>query len=210
MTPPPSSTSPSTTLPTKIGILLYPSFQLIDVAGPLDALNILSYTHPLTLSIVAATLTPISTQTAAGTQRGSIFAQSIMPTHTFETAPRDLDVVIVPGGLGMRGEGWEERMKGVGEWLEGLGLGLGLGEDRGPKWVKARHPNVDWIAKARWVVDGRFWTSSGVSAGIDLTYAWIGHVFGEDVAQDIADRSEYVRNTDAGDDGGFAERWGAI
>ncbi|KAE8852223.1 hypothetical protein HRS9122_02510 [Pyrenophora teres f. teres] len=98
MTPPPSSTSTSTTLPTKIGILLYPSFQLIDVAGPLDALNILSYTHPLTLSIVAATLTPISTQTAAGTQRGSIFAQSIMPTHTFETAPRDLDVVIVPGG----------------------------------------------------------------------------------------------------------------
>ncbi|KAE8843192.1 hypothetical protein PTNB73_01239 [Pyrenophora teres f. teres] len=168
MTPPPSSTSTSTTLPTKIGILLYPSFQLIDVAGPLDALNILSYTHPLTLSIVAATLTPISTQTAAGTQRGSIFAQSIMPTHTFETAPRDLDV------------------------------------------VKSRHPNVDWIAKARWVVDGRFWTSSGVSAGIDLTYAWIGHVFGEDVAQDIADRSEYVRNTDAGDDGGFAERWGAI
>ncbi|KAI2481851.1 ThiJ/PfpI family protein [Pyrenophora tritici-repentis] len=165
------SPSPSTTrLPMKIAIILYPSFQLLDVAGPLDALNILSYTHPLTLSIVAASLTPISTQTAAGTQRGSVFAQSIVPTHTFETALWDWDVVI----------------------------------------VKARHPNVDWIAKARWVVDGRYWTSSGVSAGMDLTYAWIGHVFGEDMAQDIADRSEYVRNTDAGDDGGFAARWGAV
>ncbi|KAF7576457.1 hypothetical protein PtrM4_006970 [Pyrenophora tritici-repentis] len=95
------SPSPSTTrLPMKIAIILYPSFQLLDVAGPLDALNILSYTHPLTLSIVAASLTPISTQTAAGTQRGSVFAQSIVPTHTFETALWDWDVVIVPGGWG--------------------------------------------------------------------------------------------------------------
>lgn len=45
---------------------------------------------------------------------------------------------------------------------------------------------------------------------MDLTYAWIEAVFGKEAARDVAERSEYVRNTDAGDDGGFAERWGSV
>lgn len=34
-------------------------------------------------------------------------------------------------------------------------------------------------------------------------------MFGEEVAQFVADRSEYERNVDAEDDR-FAERWGAV
>lgn len=68
---------------------------------------------------------------------------------------------------------------------------------------------MHWVPKARWVVDGNIWTSSGISAGIDLTYAWVGHVWGEEVADYIADCSEYERNRDAGADR-FAERWGAV
>jgi transcriptional regulator GlxA family with amidase domain len=75
--------------------------------------------------------------------------------------------------------------------------------------VKAIHPQVNWVAQARWVVDGNIWTSSGISAGMDLAFAWIAEAFGEDVAQYTADRSEYSRNTDAGDDR-YAERWGAV
>jgi transcriptional regulator GlxA family with amidase domain len=68
---------------------------------------------------------------------------------------------------------------------------------------------VNWIAKARWVVDGPFWTSSGISAGIDVTFAWMASVFGEEKAQYVADRSEYERNVDAENDR-YAERWGAV
>ena len=25
--------------------------------------------------------------------------------------------------------------------------------------------NIEWVARARWIVDGKFWTSSGVTAG---------------------------------------------
>lgn len=57
-------------------------------------------------------------------------------------------------------------------------------------------PEVKWEKKARWVVDGNIWTSSGISAGIDVTYAFVGKLYGEDVAQKIADRSEYIRNKD--------------
>jgi transcriptional regulator GlxA family with amidase domain len=73
--------------------------------------------------------------------------------------------------------------------------------------VKEQNTNVEWIAKARWVVDGNIWTSSGISAGIDLIYAWIAEVWGEETASLIADISEYERNKDAGNDR-FAERWG--
>jgi transcriptional regulator GlxA family with amidase domain len=75
--------------------------------------------------------------------------------------------------------------------------------------VKALHPQVNWVAKARWVVDGNIWTSSGISAGIDLTFAWMAEVFGEETAQLVADRSEYERNIESGNDR-YAERWGAV
>lgn len=58
-------------------------------------------------------------------------------------------------------------------------------------------------------MDGNIWTSSGVSAGIDLTFAWVGEVFGEDVADFVADCSEYERNRDSTSDR-FAEKWGAV
>lgn len=43
---------------------------------------------------------------------------------------------------------------------------------------------------------------------MDLAFAWIENVWGEEAATLVADSSEYERNTDAGDDR-FAERWGA-
>jgi putative intracellular protease/amidase len=42
---------------------------------------------------------------------------------------------------------------------------------------------IEWIPSARWVEndgDGvKVWTSSGVSAGIDMMYAWLKHFYGE-------------------------------
>ncbi|OAK93976.1 DJ-1/PfpI family protein-like protein [Phaeosphaeriaceae sp. SRC1lsM3a] len=238
-----SSTSPQQH-PKHIGLLLFPGFQLLDAAGPLDALHLLSLRTPLRLSVFARTLDPVGTQNPVQTAIGSAFSPAMVPTHTFASAPDDLDVLIVPGGLGSRGEGSEERMQGVVEFLTSLELDK-KPEDRTGKGrqiryvltvctgseilarthlldgrrattnkrvfneVKAKHPQVEWIAKARWVVDGDVWTSSGVSAGMDLVFAWMSEVWGEEVAQETADRSEYVRNGDGAGDG-FAERWGAV
>jgi transcriptional regulator GlxA family with amidase domain len=68
---------------------------------------------------------------------------------------------------------------------------------------------VNWVAKARWVDDGDVWTSSGITAGMDLMYAWIEHIWGKETADLIADSSEHIRTRNAGDDP-FAERWGAV
>lgn len=62
------------------------------------------------------------------------------------------------------------------------------------------------MAKARWVVDGNVWTSSGVSAGIDATLAFIEEVYGGEEAASIADLMEYERHTDPSWDP-FAEKF---
>lgn len=60
--------------------------------------------------------------------------------------------------------------------------------------------NVRWLRQARWATDGNVWTSSGITAGIDMMYAFIGSQYGEREAEAIAHASEYVRNTDPNDD----------
>ena len=68
-------------------------------------------------------------------------------------------------------------------------------------WVVASSENVDWIKKARWVVDGKYYTSSGISAGIDMALGFISHIAGSEKAGDIAYRMEYnwQRDKDADD-----------
>ncbi|KAH8641880.1 DJ-1/PfpI family protein-like protein [Alternaria alternata] len=227
---------PAHPLPTKIGVVIFPGFQLLDWAGPLDAFNILSNNHTLNLCTIAYTLDPVPTQNFMQDKQGSQFSQSMVPTHTFENAPDDLEVLLLPGGLGARGPGSDAWMKPQVEYLKRLDMSgkgnikwvltvctgseilarTGLLDGRRATTnkrafndVKTQHPNVDWVAKARWVVDGNIWTSSGISAGMDLAFAWMAEVFGEETAQFVADRSEYERNVDSGNDR-YAERWGAV
>ena len=53
------------------------------------------------------------------------------------------------------------------------------------KSVVATDPSAQWIPHARWAVDENIWSSSGVSAGIDVTLAWIACLYGEDVATNV-------------------------
>ena len=61
-------------------------------------------------------------------------------------------------------------------------------------------PKVNWVAVARWVVDGNIWTSSGISADIDLTIAFLEAIYGNETATTIANTMEYERHTNSTDD----------
>ncbi|KAF7121771.1 hypothetical protein CNMCM5793_009324 [Aspergillus hiratsukae] len=50
---------------------------------------------------------------------------------------------------------------------------------------------VRWVEEARWVADGDVWTSSGVSAGIDMMLAFVRKVYGKEMASGIAREIEY-------------------
>jgi len=58
--------------------------------------------------------------------------------------------------------------------------------------VKTYAPKVEWVAKARWVEDGKYFTSSGVSAGIDMAFAVIAKLCGRETSLQIASRAEYT------------------
>ena len=107
-------------LPTHFALVVFPQFEVLDAFGPTEALHCLG--HPLvypdaskiTLSIVGPSLAPVSTGPAEGDPSPvkSRVAQTIVPTHTFDDPPKDIDVLIVPGGFGagpkaLFGGSWE-------------------------------------------------------------------------------------------------------
>jgi transcriptional regulator GlxA family with amidase domain len=133
----------SSALPTKIGIILFPGFQLLDAAGPLDAFSLLSQQHPLEISILGATLSPISTANAMQSS-----GASIVPTHTFEQARElGLDVLVLPGGLGTR---TEENVRDVVKFVKSLELG---GEG-GVRWMLTVCTGSEVLARTGWL-DGK-------------------------------------------------------
>jgi cyclohexyl-isocyanide hydratase len=73
------------TAPLQIGMLLYPGFTLLDLAGPQTAFGLHGQTH-----LIWKTMAPVPTDMGV----------SMNPTMTFAEVPDNLDVLFVPGGFG--------------------------------------------------------------------------------------------------------------
>jgi transcriptional regulator GlxA family with amidase domain len=133
---------------------------------------------------------------------------------------RAYDLLLVPGGKGTRREvgnkrlldwlaGAAERAEIVASVCTGSALLAKAGLLDGKRattnklafdWVASQGPKVDWQRSARWVEDGKFWTSSGVSAGTDMALALIARLCGIERAHEAADWAEYIWNEDSSDD----------
>ncbi|MFV5191157.1 DJ-1/PfpI family protein [Acinetobacter courvalinii] len=61
--------------------------------------------------------------------------------------------------------------------------------------VQSLNNQVLWQTQARWVTDRKFYTSSGVSAGMDMTLAFIQDTQGKNMAQLCAEEAEYLWNS---------------
>jgi len=67
-------------------------------------------------------------------------------------------------------------------------------------WVVQQDPEVIWIRKARWTIDGKYYTSSGITAGIDMALGFIADKFDDATARRIAKSLEYIWNDDKDND----------
>ena len=212
---------------TRLGIIIFPGFALLDVAGPMQFFNQLSLIQPFELSIIAKTLEPVTTVPSKSLGPPTQFqpiGEQWLPTHTFDTAPL-LDILLVPGGYGLRDQTifddialFIKKQYPNLKYLLSVCTGAttiaatGLLDGRRATsnkfaWSFAtHHQNVNWIREARWVVDGNIWTSSGVAAGMDMTYAFISTVYSSEIAKDIANRMEYEPHTDPNWDP-FSQMW---
>jgi transcriptional regulator GlxA family with amidase domain len=157
----------------------------------------------------------ITTAEKAG-QWASAQGPRAVADYGFDDCP-SIDVLVVPGGIGTRQAASDERLL---DWLRRrssaaqivtsvcTGAALlacaGLLDGRRAtsnkavfRWVSSLGKGVDWVPEARWVEDGNVFTSSGGSAGIDMTLAVIASLEGRDAAVRIAERMEYEWHEDA-------------
>ncbi|KAK7032423.1 hypothetical protein VNI00_013171 [Paramarasmius palmivorus] len=216
------------TLPVDYGVLLFPAFQALDVFGPMDALNILSWNYSINLHLISDSLDPVTTKSEAMNVPNSNFSESVVPTHTFDNPPPKIDVLFVPGGVGTRAPApaLDRHIAFIKETYPSLQYLISVCTG---SWLLAKAGVLDgknatsnkrawagreglgngtqWIAHARWIVDGNIWTTSGVSAGMDGTLAWMAEVYGEDAALDVANGMEYERHTNGSWDP-FADLYG--
>jgi transcriptional regulator GlxA family with amidase domain len=56
--------------------------------------------------------------------------------------------------------------------------------------------NVTWVPSARWVHDGKIWTSSGVAAGMDMTYALLSWMYGSEKVNTTMNNNELSPHVD--------------
>ncbi|EFY86633.1 hypothetical protein J3459_010895 [Metarhizium acridum] len=202
--------------PTNHAVVFFDGFQALDAFGPLDVLNLLSLKaqHRISLSVLRPQEGAVPTL-APGL--GLTIGQSVLPTHSFANAPPEIEVLLVPGALGTRDTKATQPVVDLVRkifpklrFLLTVCTGAALAARTGVlsskratsnklalEWVVSQDPGNDvrWVRRARWVQDGNVWTASGVSAGMDMMYAFVAAHYGEDVAASIAATAEYTRNT---------------
>ncbi|MBE2213926.1 MAG: DJ-1/PfpI family protein [Opitutaceae bacterium] len=190
--------------PLVVGVIVFEGYETLDVFGPVQIFGGLG--RRAKLVTIAETIQPVHAR----------FGPAVVPDHTFETVG-PLDVLLIPGGMGTRREvdntafiaairRLSESAPLVSTVCTGSALlartGLLSGHKattnkRAFQWVVAQDRTVNWIHEARWVEDGRYATSSGVSAGIDMSLGLVARLFDRKTAQSIADSAEYVWNDDS-------------
>jgi transcriptional regulator GlxA family with amidase domain len=193
--------------PRTLGAVLYPQFELLDLYGPLEMFGSLG--RALRIVTLAEQAGPVP----------STPGPSTVAEHSFASAP-PLDLLLVPGGVGTFAQLKNAALLGflreraprcevAMSVCTGAALyaAAGLLDGRRATTNKqffsltsASGPRTDWVREARWVEDGSFVTSSGVSAGTDMALAVIARLWGASVAQQIADLTEYEWQRDAGRD----------
>jgi transcriptional regulator GlxA family with amidase domain len=190
-----------------LGVLLFEEFELLDVFGPLEMFSMLPDDFAIRLVSQSA---PIVTSNGG--------PRSMIDDHFADD--RHYDILLVPGGMGTRREvenrallRWlaaaADRAEIVASVCTGSALLAKAGVLDGRRattnknafdWVASQGPAVHWQRRARWVEDGKFITSSGVSAGTDMALALIARLCGIDQARQVAHWAEYVWNEDSADD----------
>jgi len=188
----------------KVGALFFEGFELLDIFGPLEMFGVL----PDLFEIVTIGETRSALASAQGPK--------VVVDHLFDTAGQ-MDVLLVPGGIGTRAGVENERLLGfLRDQAPGLeilasictGAGLlakaGLLDGRRAtsnkmvfSWPVSQGPKTTWVPEARWVEDGNVFTASGVAAGIDMALAVIARLVGVEVATHVANGTEYDWHRDA-------------
>lgn len=186
----------------KIAVILFDEFETLDVFGPVEIFGRLQDLYSIDFF----------------SEKGG----EIINSHGVKiiTKPMadisNLDILLIPGGYGTRVEANNKAFIEIltdlsikSEYVLTVCTGTGLlaktglidGKNattnkRAFDWVMSQGSDVNWIKKARWVVDGKYYTSAGVSAGMDMAFGFLADSHGIHFARKIAYEIEYTWQED--------------
>ncbi len=181
-----------------INVLLFTDFTALDVFGPVEVLCRLPEADIRYFSL----------------EGGTVSNKQGIKIGTLKPEEKDLeDVWLIPGGFGTRKEVDNgplislisliaEKSSYCLTVCTGSALLSKTGALNGRKaatnhrafgWASSQNLSVNWDGVSRWVKDGKFYTSAGVSAGIDMALGFVSDLFGREFSEECAAAIEYER-----------------
>lgn len=197
-----------------IAVLLFEDFETLDVFGSVEIFGRLLDKYI------------IKFYSLNGGQINNKHGVSIT-TERLEDINKDLEIFIIPGGLGTRKEVENklliEKIKDISilsKYILTICTGSALlartglldkkkatSNKRAFAWVITNGENVIWDNKARWTIDEKYYTSSGVSAGIDMSLGFLSDRYGIEFARQVAFEIEYNWTEDKDNDTFTTEKY---
>jgi transcriptional regulator GlxA family with amidase domain len=182
-----------------IAFVLYPGITLLDMVGPLQVFSLLrGFNDQYQPVVVAERTEPVATDTPLTVTADKTFAEVPDPT-----------IVIVPGGgaptiKAMGDPAIRDYLRRAAETSQVVGsvctgamilAAAGLLEGRNATTHWSHHRLLERLGATymprRWVEDGKFITSAGVSAGIDMALALVARLTDEPTARMVQLWIEY-------------------
>ncbi len=177
-------------------LLIFPGFQILDAAGPIAAFEIAGRLCPGSYALQLAAVAPGAVPSSAGVSLSAAATRGL----------RAVDTLLIAGGEGVDAAAacattrrfvlrMAESARRVASVCSGAYVlaraGLLDGRRATTHWRRTpefarRFPAVRLEPDRIFLRDGKFWTSAGISAGIDLALALIEQDLGESVARSTA------------------------
>ncbi len=190
-----------------IGIYIYPQAEVLDFSGPFEvfstASRICTTAEPFKTFLISENLAPV-------TARGGL---NVLPHFSIENHPT-LDVLIISGGVyteeinKLQVLQWIELQSSMTQITASVCTGAFLlaaacpnltgqvtthWEDAEDLQLKFKHFEV--MRDVRWIEQGKFITSGGISAGIDMCLHLVERLYSTGLANKTARQMEYNWHT---------------
>nr|WP_321383743.1 DJ-1/PfpI family protein [uncultured Vibrio sp.] len=184
-----------------IGIYIYDDAEVLDFSGPFEVFSTAKRleTSDWNVFLVAETKNAVAA-------RGGF---NVLPDYSIHDHP-DIDLLVVVGGVHTEEMtklpvlNWIKSVDQRASWVASVCTGAFLLASAGllkgltvtTHWedipdLTHRFPNLMVIDDQRWVTSGKYTTSGGISAGIDMSLYLVSHLHSRDLAKMVARQMEY-------------------
>ena len=179
-----------------VGILVYDGCNLLDVTGPRYVLGQLMGAETKLVALKAGNIT-------------TVMGIELVPNTVIDSVDQ-LDILVIPGGF--RGTALSTYDDKLHDWIRKIdensiyttsvcngawilaATGLLKGKQATTNWYRGEEMMAKYGAvfnHERFVQDGKYWTSAGVTAGMDMSLAIINDIWGQKYTQAVMLDMEY-------------------